>query len=589
MLRLAAGVPRRLIGRGSLPAFANSSALPAGVDSLLASSQHVSAVDEPHRAHQASPEDSAESRPSLTVPAEGVGQPSADGQIQPTPAMHENSQDRDYLLMHPVYTQDYLVTVKPTHKPRETMRDRVGFAAVQVLRWCFDRASGYGPNMSERQWLRRILFLETVAGVPGMVAGMLRHMRSLRSMERDRGWIHTLLEEAENERMHLLTFLQLRHPGIMFRSMVLLGQGGFFNAYMLAYIVWPRACHSFIGYLEEEAVRTYTHALSDIDSGKSAISHWATTPAPDIAVKYWRLEPGSTLRDVVLNVRADEEPQPASNEEGRAVFAPIREAPKPVVGGEVQPTPSTQQDFVNNDYMLMHPVYTQEYLASVKPTHKPRETVRDKVGYAAIQALRWGFDRACGYGPNMSERQWLRRMLFLETVAGVPGMVAGMLRHMRSLRSMRRDHGWIHTLLEEAENERMHLLTFLKLREPGPLFRSTVLLGQGVFFNAYTLAYILWPRCCHAFIGYLEEEAVRTYTHAVEEIDSGTSSISHWATTPAPDIAVSYWRLEPGATLRDVVLNVRADEAAHSFVNHTFAALGKDAENPFSKGSLHVP
>ena len=51
--------------------------------------------------------------------------------------------------------------------------------------------------------------------------------------------------------------------------------------------------------------------------------------------------------------------------------------------------------------------------------------VRDKVGYAAIQALRWGFDRACGYGPNMSERQWLRRMLFLETVAGVPGMVAG--------------------------------------------------------------------------------------------------------------------------------------------------------------------
>ena len=51
------------------------------------------------------------------------------------------------------------------------LRDRVGFAAVQMLRWTFDRASGYGPNMSERQWLRRILFLETVAGVPGMVAG----------------------------------------------------------------------------------------------------------------------------------------------------------------------------------------------------------------------------------------------------------------------------------------------------------------------------------------------------------------------------------------------------------------------------------
>lgn len=39
--------------------------------------------------------------------------------------------------------------------------------------------------------------------------------------------------------------------------------------------------------------------------------------------------------------------------------------------------------------------------------------------------------------------------------AGVPGMVAGMLRHLHSLRRMERDHGWIHTMLEEAENERM--------------------------------------------------------------------------------------------------------------------------------------
>lgn len=42
----------------------------------------------------------------------------------------------------------------------------------------------------------------------------------------------------------------------------------------------------------------------------------------------------------------------------------------------------------------------------------------------------------------------------------------------------RRDHGWVHTLLEEAENERMHLLTFLALKQPGPVFRGLVLLGQ---------------------------------------------------------------------------------------------------------------
>lgn len=70
---------------------------------------------------------------------------------------------------------------------------------------------------------KRILFLETIAGVPGMVAAVLRHLRSLRLMvsgisasptlcpplsgvlqRRDAGWIHTLLEEAENERMHLM-------------------------------------------------------------------------------------------------------------------------------------------------------------------------------------------------------------------------------------------------------------------------------------------------------------------------------------------------------------------------------------------------
>jgi hypothetical protein len=47
------------------------------------------------------------------------------------------------------------------------------------------------------------------------------------------------------------------------------------------------------------------------------------------------------------------------------------------------------------------------------------------------------------------------RNVFLESVAGVPGMVAGMLRHLHSMRRMKRDNGWIETLLEESFNERM--------------------------------------------------------------------------------------------------------------------------------------
>jgi ubiquinol oxidase len=63
------------------------------------------------------------------------------------------------------------------------------------------RAGGFVMDTS--QWLMRILFLETIAGVPGFTAAMIRHLRSLRIMRRDGGWIHMLLEEAENERSRL--------------------------------------------------------------------------------------------------------------------------------------------------------------------------------------------------------------------------------------------------------------------------------------------------------------------------------------------------------------------------------------------------
>jgi hypothetical protein len=74
----------------------------------------------------------------------------------------------------------------------------------------------------------------------------------------------------------------------------------------------------------------------------------------------------------------------------------------------------------------------------------------DKAAYYSIQTVRWCFDKVTGYGPNMTTEKWLTRVVFLETVAGVPGMVGAMIRHLHSLRLMRRDHGWIHTLLEEV-------------------------------------------------------------------------------------------------------------------------------------------
>lgn len=246
-----------------------------------------------------------------------------------------------------------------------------------------------------------------------------------------------------------------------------------------------------------------------------------------------------------------------------------------------------QSSEFQGEYLLSKPHYEKSYVENIVPKHKPPVRLHDYVGFYGIQALRGTFDYVSGYSEEgMTEKKWLTRIIYLETVAGVPGMVAGMLRHLRSLRTMKRDHGWIHTLLEEAENERMHLLTFLQIRQPNPLFRLGVLLGQGVFFNVYMLAYIIWPKACHSMVGYLEEEAVKTYTHLLRDIDAGRV----WKDTPAPKIGKLYWKLEDGATMKDLILAVRADEACHSYVNHTFAQINSTDPNPFGGANqINVP
>jgi len=252
--------------------------------------------------------------------------------------------------------------------------------------------------------------------------------------------------------------------------------------------------------------------------------------------------------------------------------------------------PGSPNQWENKEtYLLMHPVYTKDYVESIKPKHKKPVKMHEYVAYYGIQTVRSLFDLATNYGHDkMNKDKWMTRTIFLETIAGVPGMVAGMLRHMKSLRSMRRDNGWIHTLLEEAENERMHLLTFLQIKEPGFFFRTFVLFGQGVFFNMYFLLYILAPKTCHAAVGYLEEEAVKTYTHLIEDIEN--NRVPEWADKPAPEIARMYWRLGENASFRDMFLAIRADEACHSYVNHTFSEMDQhNDKNPFAVGSHTVP
>ena len=190
--------------------------------------------------------------------------------------------------------------------------------------------------------------------------------------------------------------------------------------------------------------------------------------------------------------------------------------------------------------------------------HVPRG-VSDRVAFRLTRFLRFLAD-------TFFAKRYGHRAVILETVAGVPGMVGGMLHHMRSLRRLEPDDGWIHTLLEEAENERMHLMTFIEVAQPNWFERVLILFAQGVFFVAFLLLYVCSARTAHRLVGYFEEEAVYSYTEYLNEIDRGAQD-----NVPAPQIAIDYWNLPSDACLRDVVIAVRADEAGHRDVNHGFA------------------
>jgi ubiquinol oxidase len=191
--------------------------------------------------------------------------------------------------------------------------------------------------------------------------------------------------------------------------------------------------------------------------------------------------------------------------------------------------------------------------------HYAPKSLSDRVAYAFTKVLRF-------FADVFFARRYGHRAVVLETIAAVPGMVGGAIQHLHSLRRMEGDRGWIRTLLDEAENERMHLMTFVHIARPSGFERLLILLAQGLFYNSFFLLYLLSPKTAHRVTGYFEEEAVHSYTEYLADVDNGTH-----ANVPAPKIAIDYWKLAPDARLRDVIIAVRADEVRHRDVNHRFA------------------
>ena len=190
--------------------------------------------------------------------------------------------------------------------------------------------------------------------------------------------------------------------------------------------------------------------------------------------------------------------------------------------------------------------------------HQPRD-FSDRVALGFTKFLRFLADQffAERYG---------HRAVVLETIAAVPGMVGGLLQHLRALRLIRDDKGWVRQLLDEAENERMHLMTFVEISKPSKFERAVIFFSQLVFYNLYFFIYLFSAKTAHRIVGYFEEEAYFSYSEYLDGIDNG-----RYENVPAPAIAIRYWKLPAEARLREVVVAVRADEAGHRDVNHAFA------------------
>lgn len=110
--------------------------------------------------------------------------------------------------------------------------------------------------------------------------------------------------------------------------------------------------------------------------------------------------------------------------------------------------------------VLIRSSYTPEQMNSITVAHRDARNLSDKVAKSVAKTLRSGLDLVSGYRHEkavalhakdpaaavqkygMTEKKYLIRNVFLESIAGVPGSVAGILRHLSSVRRMKRDNGY---------------------------------------------------------------------------------------------------------------------------------------------------
>ncbi len=190
--------------------------------------------------------------------------------------------------------------------------------------------------------------------------------------------------------------------------------------------------------------------------------------------------------------------------------------------------------------------------------YTPR-SFRDKVARCIVH-----FSAECA--DFLFRERYGHRAIVLETIASVPGMIGGFFQHLKSLRFIRDDRGWIRALLDEAENERVHLLVYSELARPTRFERFLIMFVQFFFCIIYFFLYLFSPKTAHRVVGYFEEEAIHSYETFLRLVHEGVHE-----NVPATELAKSYWELKDDARLTDMIEATIKDEMVHRDVNHRFA------------------
>eukprot|EP00418_Pyrodinium_bahamense_P024969 CAMPEP_0179137926 /NCGR_PEP_ID=MMETSP0796-20121207/65832_1 /TAXON_ID=73915 /ORGANISM="Pyrodinium bahamense, Strain pbaha01" /LENGTH=248 /DNA_ID=CAMNT_0020837153 /DNA_START=96 /DNA_END=842 /DNA_ORIENTATION=+ len=215
------------------------------------------------------------------------------------------------------------------------------------------------------------------------------------------------------------------------------------------------------------------------------------------------------------------------------------------------------------EWQLPHNIWETESLSGIRITHTCPGAASDGLACAAVSVLKTGADILSGFTWRrwlgvLDENTWLRRIILLETMTGMPGRFAEGLGASQPRRLLPGEHGWLRTLCGEAPKTRMHLSIALSIHQPRPLFSFMTKIGDRVLMHSFGVSFLTSPRFCQSFARYLEEEAVTAYTRLLEEMDAGR--LPQLTSQKAPLAASKYYGLPPDASLCDVFRCIRADE-----------------------------